>query len=79
MKYSTRFNPSLRSNKPLCQIMHDFYIKGGYLHFSHLTELKKNICITEIYMKKKSLVNKNHKIKEYIFFDGVPLKGYVAS
>ena len=27
-------------------------IKGGYLEFSHLTELK-NIYITEIYMKKQ--------------------------
>ena len=27
-------------------------LKGGYLDFSHLTELK-NIYITEIYMKKK--------------------------
>ena len=27
-------------------------LKGGYLDFSHLTKLK-NICITEIYMKKQ--------------------------
>ena len=27
--------------------------KGGFLDFSHLTELKKNIYITEIYRKKK--------------------------
>ena len=27
------------------------FIKGGYLDFSHLTELK-NIYITEMYMKK---------------------------
>ena len=35
------------------------------LHFSHLTELK-NICITEIYMKKqyKSSITKNHNIKK---------------
>ena len=34
--------------------MQDFYfidLKGGYLDFSHLNELK-NIDITEIYMKK---------------------------
>ena len=31
-------------------------IKGGYLDFSHLTELK-NIYITEIYMRN----NKNHQ------------------
>ena len=28
------------------------WVKGGYLDFSHLTELKKDIYITEIYMKK---------------------------
>ena len=35
--------------------------KGGYLDFSHLTELR-NIYITEIYMKKqyKSSVTKNY-------------------
>ena len=57
-----------------------FQIKGGYLDFSHLTELK-NIYITEIYMKKqfKSIITKNHKIKKIDIFDGVPLKGYVAS
>ena len=57
-------------------------LKGGYLNFSHLTELK-NISITEIYMREqyKSSITKNHKIKKkiYIFFDGVPLNGYVAS
>ena len=32
-------------------------------------------------MKKqyKLSITKNHKIKKYMFFDGVPLKGYVAS
>ena len=32
-------------------------------------------------MKKqyKSSITKNHKIRKYIFFYGVPLKGYVAS
>ena len=47
---------------------------GGYLDFSHLTELK-NINITEICMKKqyKSSMTKN------IFFYGIPFKGYVAS
>ena len=56
------------------------FIKGGYLDFSHLTELK-NIYITEIYMKKqcKSSRIKNHKITRENFFDGVPLKGYIAS
>ena len=44
-------------------------LKGGYLDFSHLAELK-NICITEIYMKKqyKSLRNENHKITKKKFF-----------
>ena len=27
----------------------------------------------------KSSITKNHKIENNIFFDGVPLKGYVAS
>ena len=38
-------------------------LKGGYLDFSHLTELRK-VYITEIYMKKqyKSSRIKNHKI-----------------
>ena len=55
-------------------------IKGGYLDFSHLTELK-NIYFTEIYMKKqyKSLIIKNNKITNKNVFDGVPLKGYIAS
>ena len=34
-------------------------IKGGYLDFLHLTELR-NISITEIYMKKKKKNNINH-------------------
>ena len=43
-------------------------IKGGYLDFSHLTELE-NIYITEIYMRKqyKSSKTKNHKIKQKYF------------
>ena len=55
-------------------------LKGGCLDFSHLTELR-NIIITEIYMKKedKSSITKNHKIKKSIFYDGIPLKGYLAS
>ena len=54
--------------------------KGGYLDFSHLPELK-NIYITEIYLKKeyKSSIIKNHKITNKQNFDGVSLKGYVAS
>ena len=49
-----------------------------------LTELKKYIYITEIYMKKqyKSSIIMNHKItkrKKKKKNDGVPLKGYVAS
>ena len=33
------------------------YRKGDHLDFSHLTELKKYIYITEIYMKKKNDTN----------------------
>ena len=51
-------------------------LKGGYLDFSHLTELKKKY-ITEIYMKKqyKPSMIKNLKITEKKIFNGVPLKG----
>ena len=42
--------------------------KGGHLDFSHLTE-----------KRYKSSITKNHKIKRNIFFDGVPVKGYVTS
>ena len=52
-------------------------VKGGYLDFSHITELK-NIytCITEIYMKKKykSSIIKNRKIKKKNFFGWCSLK-----
>ena len=43
--------------------MMEISLKGGYLDFSHLVELKK-IYITEIYMKNqyKSLINMNHNI-----------------
>ena len=50
------------------------HLKGGYLDFSHLTELK-DIYIIEIYMKKqyKSSIIKNHKItKKKSYFDGFP-------
>ena len=55
-------------------------LKGGYLDFSHLIVLK-NIYITEIYLKKqyKSSRIKNHKITPLKNFEGVPLKGHVAS
>ena len=61
-------------------VVFSILFKGGYLDFSHLPELKK-LYITEIYMKKeyKSSIIKNHKITNKIFFDGVSLKGYVAS
>ena len=53
--------------------------KGGYLDFSHLSQLK-NIYIIEIYKKKqyKLSITKNHKLEKNIF-DGVPLNGYKAS
>ena len=31
-------------------------LKGGYLDFSHLTELKKYIYFAEIFMKKKKKI-----------------------
>ena len=54
--------------------------EGGHLDFSHLTELE-NIYVTDIYIKKqyKPSIIKNHKTTKKIFFDGVTLKGYVAS
>ena len=64
----------------ICFFVTDFALKGGYSDFSHLTELK-NIYITEIYMKNlyKSSITNNKKIKKKELFDGIPLKGYVAS
>ena len=49
-------------------------LKGSYLDFSHLPELK-NIYITEIYEKKeyKSSIIKNKKITNRKNFDGVSL------
>ena len=49
-----------------------FCVKGGYLDFSHLTELK-NIYFTLICMKKqyKSSIIQNHKITNKSNFDGV--------
>ena len=46
-------------------------VKGGYLDFSHLTELK-TIYINEIYIEKqyKSSIIKNHNIAKIKFFDG---------
>ena len=54
-------------------------LKDGYLDISHLTKLK-NIYITEICMGKqyKSSIIKNHKTIEKDFFEGIPLKSYVA-
>ena len=56
-------------------------LKGGYLDFSPLTEFK-NYFMAEIYIKKKlykSSIIRNHKIARILFYNGVPLKGYVAS
>ena len=55
-------------------------LEGGHLDFTHLIELK-HIYITEIYMKKQynSSIIKNHKITNKNVFDGIPLKGYLAS
>ena len=41
-------------------------VKGGYLDFSYLTELK-NIYITEIYMRKQYKSSKIKKITKKIF------------
>ena len=56
------------------------HLEGGYLDFSHLTELK-NIYITEIHMKKqyKSSITKIHEIEQKQICYRVPLKGYIAS
>ena len=58
--------------------LHIVWVKGGYLGFSHLVELR-NINSTDIYMKKqyKSSRIKNHKItkkkkKKKKKNDGVP-------
>ena len=50
--------------------LHKGFLKGGYLDFSYLTELKIYIYITEIYMKKqyKSSIIKNHQITNKHFF-----------
>ena len=56
-------------------------LKGGYLDFSHLTELIY-INITEIYMRKQyksSKIKNKKKITKTFVLMGVPLKGYVAS
>ena len=56
-------------------------LKGGYLDFSHLTELK-NIYITEVHMKKQyksSITIRIIELKIKSSYDGVPLKGYIAS
>ena len=55
--------------------------KGGYLDFSHPNKLE-NTYIIEIYMKrqyKSSSQLKIIKLKKENFFEGVPLKSYIAS
>ena len=69
-------DPDLFSVKLLAFASSD--LKGGYLDFSHLTELT-NIYITEIYIKNKSSRIKNLKITKKKKVDGVSLNGYVAS
>ena len=78
LKYSDSISPKIRFCKASLTSVHQF--KGGYLDFSHLTELKK-IYITEIYMKKqyKSSITKNHKIIQKKFLMVLTFKGYVAS
>ena len=80
MLFAKTFNLDLFPSSKEFSIFQKTAFKGGHLDFSHLTELR-NIYITKIYMKKqcKSSIIKNHKITQKIFFDGVPLKGCVAS
>ena len=51
-----------------------------YIYFLIRRDVK-NIYITEICMVNQynSSIIKNHKITNKDFFDGVPVKGYVAS
>ena len=55
--------------------LQSFYLKGGHLDFSHLTELK-NIYINEIYMKKKKYINHQElriiKLQKKFFLMGFP-------
>ena len=91
--YGKRRNCSLRAISPFPKVFSKSlfprgvkrvivweWVKGVYLDFSRLTELK-NLYITEIYMKKQyisSIIN-NHKTTKKEFFYGVSSKGYVAS
>ena len=51
------------------------WLEGGFLDFSHLTELK-NIYMTEIYIKKQHKLSriKNHKITKKKFLMVFPSK-----
>ena len=42
----------IKINLNISTYLNKLHFKGGYLDFSHLTELK-NICIIEIYMKQQ--------------------------
>ena len=64
-----------------CVVGHYWDFKGDYLDFSHLTKLN-NIYISMNFIQKKkyiSSITRNHTFKKKHFFDGIPLKGYVAS
>ena len=69
LQFSARSLSPCLTNAKLYAGFSCFCIKGGYLDFSYLTELK-NIYITKIYMKKqyKSSITKNHKITQKDFF-----------
>ena len=56
------------------------YFKGGYLDFSHLTELTKNIYHWNLYEKNNTNLQELRIIKlQKILFDGFSLKGVEAS
>ena len=56
-----------------------YLFKGGYLDFSHLTEVKI-INITGIYMKNNTIHQELRMIRLHTHTqNGLPLKGYVAS
>ena len=57
----------------------NLYLKGGYIDFSHLTKLKNLVHFISKKQYRSSII-KNCKITlNTNLFDGVPLKGYVAS
>ena len=59
------------------QVTYDYHFEGGYLDFSHLTELKIDIYHCNLYEKKKKIqIIKNKESLNYRkhIFDGIPYK-----